>query len=70
MPFALDQSSIPARITTGRTQPEMDSIMLWLITEAGTASFAVMPMAHVTSMADMSWLPVSLLEKSPQIDGM
>ena len=48
----------------------MDSIMLWLITEAGTASFAVMPMAHVTSMADMSWLPVSLLEKSPQIDGM
>ena len=59
-----------ANMSTGRTQPEMDSIMLWLNMEAGTVSLAVMPTAQVRSIDHISWRPVSLLEKSPQMDGM
>ncbi len=48
----------------------MDSIMLWLKTDEGTVSLAVIPTAQVMSIDHISCLPVSRFEKSPQMEGI
>lgn len=70
MPLRFDHISIAVSIAIGSTQPEMLSIMLWLRMSEGIVNLAVNPAAHVAIIAIISWLPLSLREKSPQMEGM